>query len=63
MQAFMFNVQLPTNCTAVAAALQQRLDVDYDTYIVVVPLGDIVYTRLSAQGGGEGKREGESESK
>jgi hypothetical protein len=57
MQAFMFNVQLPTNSTAVAAALQQRLDVDYDTYIVVVTLGDIVYTRLSAQVGGKGERE------
>ena len=56
MQAFMFNVQLPTNSTAVAAALQQRLDVDYDTYIVVVTLGDIVYTRLSAQVGGKGER-------
>jgi len=49
MQAFMFNVQLPTNSTAVAAALQQRLDVDYDTYIVVLPLGSLIYARLSAQ--------------
>ena len=51
MQAFMVNVVLPTNSTAAAALLQQRLDIDYDTYIVVVPLGgsDVIYTRLSAQ--------------
>jgi len=29
MQAFMFNVELPTNSTAAAAALQQRLDINY----------------------------------
>lgn len=51
MQGFMVNVVLPTNSSAAAALLQQRLDIDYDTYIVVVPLGgsDVIYTRLSAQ--------------
>ena len=34
---------------AAALALQQQLDMDYDVYIVVVALGDLVYTRLSAQ--------------
>ena len=43
------NVELPTKSTAAALALQQQLDMDYDVYIVVVALGDLVYTRLSAQ--------------
>jgi len=48
-QAFMINVQLPTNSTTVAMQLQERLKIDYDTYIVVANMSSLVYTRLSAQ--------------
>eukprot|EP00959_Pyramimonas_sp_CCMP1952_P397726 8333827-Pyramimonas_sp.AAC.2 len=52
MQAFMVNVQLPTRKWDEAVALQETLDLEYDTYIVVTKvLGDeeLIYTRLSCQ--------------
>mmetsp|Transcript_26259 Transcript_26259/g.62173 ORF Transcript_26259/g.62173 Transcript_26259/m.62173 type:complete len:430 (-) Transcript_26259:233-1522(-) len=49
MQAYMFNVELPTKSAAVGAALHDRLEQDYDAYMLSLQLGDIVYTRLSAQ--------------
>lgn len=45
----MLTVRLPTNDMGAAAALQARLQQDYDTYIVVFPFQNRVWTRLSAQ--------------
>lgn len=46
MQAFMFNVELPTNSTAAASALQLRLDLDY-----VRPCSPSLSFDLRMQGG------------
>jgi len=49
MQANMINIQLPTNSSAVALEVQQRLAQDYDAYTLALSLGDIIYTRVSVQ--------------
>ena len=49
MQAFMVNVELPTNSTSDATALQVALDKTHSMYIVVAEIDGIIYTRLSSQ--------------
>jgi selenocysteine lyase/cysteine desulfurase len=45
----MATIRLPTNDMSAAQLLQSRLQQDYDTYIVVFPFQNRVWTRLSAQ--------------
>lgn len=49
MQAFMFNVQLPTVSMEAAQELQLTLDQQHNIYIVVIQVDGLVFTRLSSQ--------------
>jgi len=49
LQAFMFNVQLPTVSMEAAQELQLTLDQQHNIYIVVIQVDGLVFTRLSSQ--------------